>query len=194
MKYILSFLGIILFVGCGFKEIEQKPQSYRLKNITVLKPFEHSDSRILKIQKIEGDSSVMTRSILYEKEGALKPYKYSRWSEIPSTRLQQIIVEYLEDKKVFASTIPSLSFANSELLLESELQNFEQVFQNTSSTIFVKLRFRLVEKENAKVVASTSISSTVKVKDKSTNSVIIAFNEATHNVIKELASWIRGIL
>lgn len=193
MKKLLLVLVVLFFAGCSVKEVEVRPKSYRLENILHVKAQTQSDGRVLKVQKIEGDSAVMTRSILYKKEGALLPYKYSRWSEIPSTRLQQMIVEYFEAKKIFKATIPSLSMANSDLILESELRNFEQVFSDEGSYVIVKLSFRLIQRDDGSVLGSTSLTEKIDIKSDTTQEVVKAFESATNRLVVALSTWVESV-
>jgi cholesterol transport system auxiliary component len=95
MRYIVV-IAILLFSGCSIKDIEVRPSNYRLEPSSPLHVEKTRDDRVLRIQRVEGDNAVMTRSILYKKNGALKPYKYGRWSELPSTRLREIFIESIE--------------------------------------------------------------------------------------------------
>jgi cholesterol transport system auxiliary component len=194
IKNIFLVMSLFFIAGCGIKDVQMHLQNYRLENILHVKPEGLTDTRVLKVQKIEGDSAVMSRSILYKKEGALLPYKYSRWNEVPSNMLQQIIIEHLEKKKVFKATIPNVSMASNDLFLESELGNFEQVYEKESSYVYVKLRFRLVQKSDARVLGSTSIEKKVIVPLDTTKGVIDGFNLATSEVVEELSIWIKGLL
>ena len=113
MKYIV-LITLLLFTGCSIKDIEIKPSSYRLEPNYPLHVEKSKDDRVLRVQRVEGDSAVMTRSILYKKDGALKPYKYGRWSELPSTRLQEIFIESIEKQKIFRATVSSRLYAMAD--------------------------------------------------------------------------------
>lgn len=190
MRIILSVFLLLFLVGCGFKDVEQKPQSYRLQSNLIVQKVQKKDPRVLLIQEIQGDSAVISKAILYLQNGALKPYKYSRWSEVPSTKIQQMIVEYLEAKELFKATIPSLSLAQSDLVLESDLNNFEQVFKEGNSYVHVKIRFRLVQRAEAKVLGTISFEEKITPKGESTQDVVEAFNVGINKIMQNLSIWI----
>jgi len=195
MKKIILVVSAIFFLsGCGFKEVEPTPQSYRLENILSQKVFETTDPRVILIQNIGGDSVALSKSIIYNQNGALKPYKYSRWSEFPAVRLQQLIVESFETRKLFKATIPTLSLAKSDLSLESELERFEQVYEKGDSFVQISMNFRLIQNKDAKILGTTSLHVKVSLTGEKTLDTIHAFNEAVGGMILQLGDWTKGQL
>ena len=189
MKYIV-LITLLLFTGCSIKDIEIKPSSYRLEPNYPLHVEKSKDDRVLRVQRVEGDSAVMTRSILYKKDGALKPYKYGRWSELPSTRLQEIFIESIEKQKIFRATVSSRSYAMADLILESSLENFEEVYKDDKSYVHVSIRFRLIERQGAEIIGSVLIDSLYPVEQKEASGVVLAFNKAVEKIVVDLIGWL----
>jgi cholesterol transport system auxiliary component len=191
MKYIV-IVAILLFSGCSLKDVEVRASNYRLEPSFPLHVDQVKDDRVLRVQRVEGDSAVMTRSILYKKDGALKPYKYGRWSELPSTRLQEIFIESIEKQKIFRATVSSRSYAMADLILESSLENFEEIYRDDKSFVQVKIRFRLIERQGANIVGSILVDSVYPVEEKEARGVVLAFNKATQKVLRDLIGWLNG--
>lgn len=189
MKYIV-IVAILLFSGCSLKDVEVRASNYRLEPSFPLHVDKIKDDRVLRVQRVEGDSAVMTRSILYKKDGALKPYKYGRWSELPSTRLQEIFIESIEKQKIFRATVSSRSYAMADLILESSLENFEEIYRDEKSFVQVKIRFRLIERQGADIVGSILIDAVYPVEEKEARGVVLAFNKATQKVLIDLIGWL----
>ena len=189
MKYIV-LITLLLFTGCSIKDIEIKPLSYRLEPNYPLHVEKSKDDRVLRVQRVEGDSAVMTRSILYKKDGALKPYKYGRWSELPSTRLQEIFIESIEKQKIFRATVSSRSYAVADLILESSLENFEEVYKDDKSYVHVSTRFRLIERQGAEIIGSVLIDSLYPVEQKEASGVVLVFNKAVEKIVVDLIGWL----
>jgi len=189
MRYLV-LVAILLFTGCSIKDIEIKPSNYRLEPNYPLHVKKSKDERVLRVQRVEGDSAVMTRSILYKKDGALKPYKYGRWSELPATRLQEIFVESIEKQKIFRATVSSRSYAMADLILESSLENFEEVYKDDKSYVHVSVRFRLIERTGANIVGSKSLEATYVVEKKEASGVVLAFNSAVEKIVIDLIGWL----
>ena len=189
MRYVI-LVAILLFTGCSIKDVEMKPANYRLEPNYPLHVDKSKDNRVLRVQRVEGDSAVMTRSILYKKDGALKPYKYGRWSELPATRLQEIFIESIEKQKIFKATVSSRSYAMADLILESSLENFEEVFKDDKSYVHVKIRFRLITRTSAKILGSKLVDSTYVVAQKEASGVVLAFNKAVEKVVVDLTRWL----
>lgn len=190
-QYLLAFLALLLFSGCSFKEIEKTPQNFRLQNIFEQPLASSTDLRVILIQNVRGDSVALSKAIIYNQKGALKAYKYSRWSELPSQRIQQLIIQSFNERKLFRAAVPALSLAKSELSLESELEQFEQVYKDGNSFVQVKMNFRLIQKKDAKVLGIKSLHVRVPIKEENTLSTVKAFNQAISKLILELGDWVR---
>jgi len=189
MRYLVLVV-VLFFTGCSIKDIETRPLNYRLEPSYLLLVNHSKDDRVLRVQRVEGDSAVMTRSILYKKDGALKPYKYGRWSELLATRLQEIFIESIEQQKIFKATVSSRSYAMADLILESSLENFEEVYEGDKPYVHVKIRFRLVTRVGAKILGSKLIDSTYLVEQKEASGVVLAFNKAVEKVVVDLIGWL----
>jgi cholesterol transport system auxiliary component len=187
MRYVV-LVAILLFAGCAKKEI--RPDNFRLEPKTTLHVKSSLDNRVLRVQRVEGDSAVMTRAILYKKDGALKPYRYGRWSELLATRLQDIFTEAIESQKIFRATLNSRSFAMADLILESSLKNFEEIYSSEGSSVHVKIRFRLIQREGVKMLDTILIDVVKPIEQKGAIGVVLAHNSAVEEVILELGEWL----
>lgn len=194
-KSLLALLSLFLLSGCSIKETALKPYNYALEPMVKLERFSEPNADVLKISHIDAPSGLNTRAILYKKAGAMQPYKYGTWSEIPSVKLQHLITEALQDQNHYASVISGTSMASNNLILESTLQHFEEIFQeNGSSYAHVSLRFRLIELKSGDVLGSVRLGSKKEVTN--TNGAmgsVEAFNAATFEVIKSLSIWINAV-
>ena len=189
MRYIV-LVAILLFGGCSIKNVDKRAQNYRLEPQNTLHVKSKTDDRVLRVQRVEGDSAVMTRSILYKKDGALKPYKYGRWSELPATRLQEIFTESIEYQKIFKATVNSRSYAMADVILESSLENFEELYSKEDSRVHVKIRFRLIKRQGATILDTILIESIKPVEQKGASGVVIAYNSAVAEVVEKLSEWL----
>ena len=190
MRYILVIVLVLFFTGCSTKSVDSRPSNYRLEPSYPLDVDSVKDDRVLRVQRVEGDSAVMARSILYKKDGALKPYKYGRWSELPSTRLQEIFIESIEKQKIFRATVSSRSYAMADLILESTLENFEEIYVDNKSFVQVKVRFRLIKRQGADIIGSILVDSVYPVEKKEASGVVLAFNKAVEKVVFDLIGWL----
>ncbi len=192
---LLALLSLFLLSGCSIKETALKPYNYTLEPMVKLERFSEPNADVLKISHIDAPSGLNTRAILYKKAGAMQPYKYGTWSETPSLKLQHLITEALQDQNHFASVISGTSMASNNLILESTLQHFEEVFQEDgSSYVHVSLRFRVIELKSGDVLGSVRLGSKKDVTN--TNGAmgsVEAFNAATFEVIKSLSIWINAV-
>ncbi len=192
----LSLVFILLSVsGCSFKETNLKPYTYSLEPMVHLTRANAPTRDVLKIARIDAPSGLNSRAILYKQEGAMLPYKYGTWSETPPLKLQYLIAEALQDQNHFESVISGTSMASNNLVLESVLQNFEEVFDaNDNSYVYVNIRFRLIDIKSGNVLGTTRIASKKTVtKQNGAEGTVEAFNLASKEVIEQLAAWINTV-
>lgn len=190
MRFSWLIALVFVFTGCSLKDVQKRPVEYKLEVSANQYVAPKNDKRVLRVQRCEGDRVANSRFLFYKQNSAIKPYKYARWSEIPSVRLQQIITEALENQHIFSSVVSSSSFVLANLLLESSIENFEEIYVKEKSFVHVKIRFRLVSRKNAKLIASKLIEHKIKVKEKSTKAAIKAYQKALSLVIKDLSEWL----
>jgi cholesterol transport system auxiliary component len=180
--------------GCSTKDVQLKPFTYTLDPILKLERFGHHNDDVLKVSRVESYSGLNSRAILYLKDGAMQPYKYGVWSETPSLKLQHLITENLQDQNHFNAVVLGNSLASSNLVLESILQNFEEVFVEDTSYVYVSIRFRVIDMRTSDVIASVKLSSKKDVVNlNGAAGSVEAFNAATAEVIKNLSFWINNV-
>ncbi len=197
MKYasLVLFTLLFFFSGCSVKEVALKPYNYTLEPMVKLERFDTHTKDVLKIAHIDAPSGLNSRAILYKKDGAMQPYKYGTWSETPALKLQHLMTEALQDQNHFESVISGTSMASNNLILESVLQHFEEVFQEDgTSYVYISIRFRLVELKTGDVLGSVRISTKKDVtKTNGAEGTVEAFNVASNEVIHNLAKWLNAI-
>ncbi len=198
MKHTLILLIALLLMlfasGCSMKEVQLKPLTYTLEPALKLERFATHNDDVLKVSRVESYSGLNTRAILYLKDGALQPYKYGVWSESPSLKLQHLITEALQDQNHFNAVVLGNSLASSNLVLESVLQNFEEVFTEGASYVHVTIRFRVIDMRTSEIIASAKFTSKKNVLNlNGAMGSVEAFNIATEEVIKDLSLWINKV-
>ncbi|MDD3342058.1 MAG: ABC-type transport auxiliary lipoprotein family protein [Sulfurospirillaceae bacterium] len=199
MKHILSLFAslfiILMMSGCSTKDVQLKPFTYTLEPALTLERFSNHNDDVLKVSRIESYSGLNSRAIFYLKDGAMQPYKYGVWSETPSLKLQYLITEALQDQNHFNAVVLGNSLASSNLVLESILQNFEEVFRKDgSSYAHVSIRFRVIDMHSSEVIASAKFSSKKDVINlNGAEGAVEAFNIASKEVIRDLSLWINKV-
>jgi cholesterol transport system auxiliary component len=195
MRYLWLIPLLFLLGGCSVKETSIKPYNYSLEPIVNLSRFKEHTQDVLKVARIDAPSGLNTRAILYKKDGATLPYKYGTWSETPPLKLQYLIAEALQDQNHYESVISGTSMASNNLILESVLQNFEEVFEESGrSYVYVNIRFHLIDLKSGEILGSTRIASKVPVTNTDgAAGAVEAFNGATKTIIESLAAWINSV-
>lgn len=198
MKQYFTYLASLLLLaglsGCTIKEVQPKPYNYTLEPNVKLERFSTHNQDVLKIARMESYSGLNVRSILYKKDGAMQPYKYGVWSEMPTLKLQHLITEALQDQNHFGAVVLGNSLATSNLVLESDLQNFEEVFVGDTSYVHVSIRFRMIDMRTSEVIASAKFTSKKDVtRLDGAAGTVEAFNAAAAEVIQSLSVWINKV-
>lgn len=194
MKKILGVLvaSIFLLGGCAIKEEQQYPKQFRLQISLKKQNLRNIPlNSVLKVQRISGESTALSRAVLYTDGVTLMPFRYAKWSELPSTRLQEIFAESLEQSNIFQAVITSRSHALADFLLEGTLYHFEEEYlSDGQARVHVALRFYLVERKSSKIMASKLFEMRQIVKGKNTNATVSAFNAALTKISDSLNRWV----
>lgn len=189
-KIVLIALVALIISGCSLKNSAPRVSDFRLEPKIDRFVQARRDDRVLGIQRVSGDRLARNRAILYKQDGALKPYKYGRWSEDLGSKLQDIFISALEQQALFKAVVSDRSMAGSDLILESTLENFEEQYDTQNPRVFVNMRFVLVERKSGKVLDSVFIATSSAITNAGASGTVAAFDDATRALLKDLSRWL----
>lgn len=152
--YPLLILTLLLLSGCT-------STSPSVNEYTLLSPpSEKSDKqpfflKSLSIAQSKSIASLSGKNIVYFKDsGETGSYLYSRWSDTPSALIQRSLLKSLYEHSLFTIVSPSASLAQSDMVLESDLDAFYHRFSKDESEGYIDITYRLIDSHTRKALAS----------------------------------------
>ena len=196
MKYFLIFLTIVFLSGCT--TVVPTVTEYRI--ISFKPSFVKNDGtckdKSLKIAQAFSSSSLMSNHMNYA-QGKTKQYAYSQanWSESPNIAISEELFKHIRATKLFKSVLNSKSRTKSDLILEINIEDFMQYFNDdsTSSYVVVAVNLTLLDAKNSRVIATDAFSSKVDTKTLDAEGGVEALSDALKNVINQSLIWLDGV-
>jgi len=191
IKTIVIVSFITLFSGCLNKTLP----SNKVYNLSISENCCQNNFKkkrlVLKVLEPVASKHLNNHSIYYSSEKyRLQTYKLSRWSEIPSKMILEVITSKLDNLNLYENIITSYIYAKPDYTLQSELLEFKQIIDKNSSYSKLKIKFYLIKNNNEKTIISKTFKYQTKSKEINAFGAVEAQNESMKNLIKDLSSWI----
>ncbi len=194
---LLAIIMMILASGCSSKTAKTIDvytltyQGHSTKNISTPKT-----DKVLKITLPQSSKEIQKNKILYANTPQQREaYAYSRWSDTPNQMIEQFLVSHLNHSGLFKAVIPNMSQVKPEWILESNIEDFYQNFDDKKKAFsIVNIQFFLINKKDKKLIARYHISVKVPSSSLDARGGVQAFNLALEKVAKELQMWLKKLL
>lgn len=112
-------------------------------------------SKTLTVASAKAIPSLCGKNLIYLREnGETGSYLYSRWSDAPATLMQRSLMQSLNENALFVSLSPASSLAQSDWVLESDLDAFYHRFSKGSSEGYIDITYRLIDAHSKVSIAS----------------------------------------
>lgn len=196
MKYILISLIGILFLGCS---TTIAPKSEFRVNPTI--SLEKSDSlsckkNSIKVAQAFSSNSLMSKDIYYA-QGDYKQFIYSKsqWSIAPNRAITDMYLKLLRESDLFNSVQISKSRSKNDYILEVDIEDFMQYFNDelTDSYVNTQITLSLIESKSSIVFATKTFYSKVDVKSLNAEGGVDALNSSLSNILFDSADWLEGV-
>ena len=192
MKYLIISLVVILFVGCTTMvppktEFRINPNMPELQ----LRGMECKDSS-LKVAQAFSSSNLMSIDMNYA-QGNSKQYIYSKsqWSVAPNKAITDKFLELLRDTNLFNSVQVSKSRSKSDYILEINIEDFMQYFNENSSSSYAKatISLSLIETKTSITFATKTFTTKVDIESLDANGGVEGLNSALGDILSQSAEW-----
>lgn len=193
MKYLFAFVFIFVLGGCTTKVINVS--EYRISSSEIKFSFEQKGCKdnSLKVEQAFSSNKLMSKKMSYiQGRYSQDTFTQSEWAETPNKAITQEIVKYIQDTKLFKTIQVAKSRTKSEILLETNVEEFMQYFSDDEKSSFVKavLTFTLVNTKTSEIIDSKTFKSEVEVKSLNAKGGVIGLNKALENILNEMGVWL----
>jgi len=190
MKNTIILLIFLIFLNaCAIKEDKTRNLSLRSDE----KSFEFSttpSNKSLKILNPYALNSLNSNQILYVQDGIVRAYAYHFWQDTPLNLCRFVFLNKLEQSKIFTALSTQNSTLKSDFVLESRLDNFEELIIKKQKFAFISLSFNLIDTKTNSLIAHKKISSKININKDDIDTILNAFDTAINSVGNELVLWL----
>ncbi len=187
LLFSLAFSGC---VGAGAKQISTGKKYSVISDVSCKNSDAKSDKTV-KVLPPTVNRELDTNSILYSEEKySLEGYVLSQWSDTPGSMLQKIIADRLDSSKLYENVVTTHIKSKSDYLLQSELWQFKQVFENGNSYGVLKIKMFLIDAKKRKLLSSKKFSYKIKSPSNDAYGAVVSLNKAVDMLINDLCDWL----
>ncbi len=194
----LLFLFVILALsGCGTKNPPMVEHRLYVQKQSVAAPSQRScQQKDIKVALAFAKSALMSQKMRYV-QGDFFEYAFSNseWAQSPNRALTQEIFENIRDSSLFRSVQNHNSRSKSDYILESNIEEFVQHFDENQEESYgvVRLSFVLIDAKSSKVVESLHLHKRVKSESDDAKGGVKALSQALQEALAQQSVWLQKV-
>ncbi len=192
MKYILIILALVL-QGCLSTTVAPKIE-YRINPNTQSKELQGDGckDKSLKIAQAFSSNSLLSQNMYYG-QGEMRRHIYSasKWSRTPNRAITSEFLKLIRDSKLFKSVQTAKSRSRSDIILEINIEDFMQYFNENSNKSYVNIIVNLsfIKAKGNSVFQSKTFKTTVDVEVLDASGGVNGLNKALAKVLLDTNEW-----
>lgn len=184
-----SLVAALLLTACIVPEPAVRPQAYDFGPPPAATGPAAPNAAVVQVMDVQAprgmDGNYVQYRLAYADAQALKPYASSRWAMAPT----QLLTQRLKQRLAMQGGVVSSGDALSALLLKTELEQFDQVFDTaTASRGVVRLRATLIK--DRRLLAQRTFVVTRDAPSADAQGGVQALSAASDAMLGELAAWV----
>ncbi|MDA7817605.1 ABC-type transport auxiliary lipoprotein family protein [Sulfurimonas sp.] len=196
MKTLFILVTLILLSGCTVKKPSIVEYKINSQNIVPISSQNGCKSKSLKVAQAFSSSVLMSTKMDYSLPNSrVFSYSQSQWRESPNHFITQEILEDIRSTKLFKYVQVSKSRTSSDLILESNIEEFMQYYdkdnKNSYSSIVISLS--LVDSATASVISSKTFDAKFDAISQDAEGGVNALNESLGSVIEQSTIWLNEV-
>ena len=172
------------------KDTQQQAQFRIVDGASAPTPAARSNGRDLLVSPQPAasvdDSFALAYSRLAQQRAA---YQFATWSDRPSSRLAQLLVDRLAARRAFASVTLAGRGVAGDLLLNISVNDFFHDAASPPGTARVEVTAELIDRNTRKLVARQTFAATAPVAQANSAAAAASLSEASTKILDELAAW-----
>ena len=196
-KYILIAFFTLTFSGCIATKIPPKSE-YRINTSTVGTKGEAQNckDKSIKIAQAFSSSALMSNHMIYAL-GDSKQYMYSQslWAHTPNSVVSSKFLKLIRETELFKSVQVSKSRSSNDFLLEINIEDFMQHFNENSTSSYAKVLVSLtvIDVKSNNIIATKTFISRVNIDRLDAEGGVAGLSEALNNILDATNIWMNGV-
>ena len=198
MNLNLIILVIVTIFLSGCSATHPPVSEYKINAEYKTQAFENSScsNKSLKIAHSFSSPSLMSLKMDYG-IGKVKQFSYtqSQWTQSPSSAISLEILESLRELKLFKSVQTSKSRSRSDMILETNIEDFMQYYNSDENISYVNsvISFTLIDAKSNNVIAAKTFTSKVNVSSLNAEGGVKALNSSLSTILVNSSKWFAKI-
>ena len=137
-----------------------------------------------------------TDRIAVLKEREIDYYRGVRWGSRAIEMIQTLVVDSLEDQRLFRSVTPEQARVAGDYVLDLQVRDFQAEYSPSADapTVHVTLVGRLIRVIDRKLVSTVSAQSKTQASEDRLREVLTAFERASHEAIVDLGKQVSQVV
>ena len=127
-------------------------------------------------------------------QGDYKEFSFtkSEWTQSPNASISDELLKSIRDTEIFKSVNSYKSRSKSNLILETNVEDFMQYFSEDSKTSYVniELSVTLIDAMELSPISSTTFTKRVNVKSVNAKGGVEALNKALSELLVDVNNWL----
>jgi cholesterol transport system auxiliary component len=190
----MALAAMLALAGCVSVEVGNDagaPLQYRLvdtaKPVAAPRPI----GRELLVAPVPSTSVDDSFALAFSRgENQRAPYQFATWSERPSNRVAQLLVERLAARRAFTSVALLGRGVGGELQLNLAVNDFFHDAASSPGTARVEVTAELVDRSTRKLIARERFAASAPAAQANAASAATALGAATTQVLDQLVAWL----
>lgn len=192
-NFLLLAFVIVLFGGCA--KVVPAISEYRINSNVYKNTFNAKGckDKSLKIAQSFSPGVLTNLDIMYG-VGEHKQFRYSqsKWVQSPNAAITSEVVNFLKSSELFSSVNVAKSRAKTDYILETNIEDFMQYFNEDEKNSFVNasITFTLIDTSKNSVIATKNFTSKLPAKSLDAEGGVVALNEVLKDVLSQSGVWL----
>jgi cholesterol transport system auxiliary component len=195
VKQIIVVTSILLS-GCTV--ITPNKSQYLIDPVVKTTKVEKSscNDKSIKIAQAFSDTSLMSRKMKYTYDEQQEfTYSESAWSRAPSRAITAVLLESVRASGLFKNVNNYKSRSRSNLILETNIEEFVQHYEDNNTKSFVKaiISFSLVDAKTSTTIDNKTIEVQLNTKTLNAQGGAKALNDALAEILQKSNEWLGSL-
>ena len=196
MKIILIALIAVIFSGCTVTTPNKL--AYRITPLMDVNSIQKSTckNKSLKVSQAFSASNLMSTKMNYTSDEQQEfTYTESEWSRSPSHSITAALLTSIRSTNLFKTVNNYKSRSRSNLILETNIEEFIQHYEEDNSKSFVKIAisFSLIDAKSSKTLDSQTVIVELDVESLNAKGGVVGLNTALGEVLQKNNEWLGSV-
>lgn len=196
MRFFLYMAALLLFWGCTTLKPTVAEYMMSVKEDVAKSNAQGCRKKSLKVAQAFSSASLLSLQMEYaEANDKVFVYSQSQWQESPNSFITSELFESIRDFELFGSVNTFGSRVKTDLVLETNIEEFMQFYTQdmSSSYVNVLISLTLIDTKTSTVIATKTFRSKVKTKTADALGGVEAYREALAEIVTNKRVWLEEI-